>query len=114
MDRSRFTGSNSANPGCIIACNPYNCPPYKNVVRLAHGYPENPSMTTQLPSLQQWVDEVAARTLPDQIQWCTGSDDEYQQLIELMTADGTLSELNQDEYPNCYLHLSDPSAVARV
>ena len=42
-------------------------------------------MTTQLPSLQQWVDEVAARTQPNQIQWCTGSDDEYQQLIELMT-----------------------------
>jgi len=71
-------------------------------------------MTTQLPSLQQWVDEVAARTQPDQVQWCTGSDDEYQRLIKLMTADGTLSELNQDEYPNCYLHLSDPSDVARV
>jgi phosphoenolpyruvate carboxykinase (GTP) len=32
----------------------------------------------------------------------------------MMTADGSLSELNQDEYPNCYLHLSDPSDVARV
>jgi phosphoenolpyruvate carboxykinase (GTP) len=31
-----------------------------------------------------------------------------------MTADGTLSALNQDSYPNCYLHLSDPSDVARV
>ena len=114
MDSSFCTGANSANPGCIFACNPYNCLPYKNVVRLAHSYPENPSMTTQLPSLQQWVDEVAARTQPDQIQWCTGSDDEYQLLIQSMTADGTLSELNQDEYPNCYLHLSDPSDVARV
>jgi phosphoenolpyruvate carboxykinase (GTP) len=32
----------------------------------------------------------------------------------MMTADGTLSPLDQDEYPNCYLHLSDPSDVARV
>jgi len=71
-------------------------------------------MTTQLPALQQWVDEVAARTQPEDIRWCTGSDNEYQRLIDLMTADGTLSELNHDEYPNCYLHLSDPSDVARV
>ena len=71
-------------------------------------------MTTKLSALQQWVDEVASRTRPDNIHWCTGSDDEYRQLIEQMTADGTLSELNQDEYPNCYLHLSDPSDVARV
>jgi len=71
-------------------------------------------MTTQLPALQQWVDEVAGRTQPEKIHWCTGSDDEYQQLINLMTDDGTLSELNQDTYPNCYLHLSDPSDVARV
>ncbi len=71
-------------------------------------------MTTQLPSLQQWVDKVAAHTQPEKIHWCTGTDDEYQELIELMTAAGTLSALNQDEYPNCYLHLSDPSDVARV
>jgi len=71
-------------------------------------------MTTKLSTLQQWVNEVASRTRPDNIHWCTGSDDEYQQLIDTMTADGTLSELNQDEYPNCYLHLSDPSDVARV
>jgi len=36
--------------------------------------------------IQQWVDEVAARTCPETIHWCTGSDDEYQQLIEKMTA----------------------------
>ena len=71
-------------------------------------------MTTSLSSLQQWVDEVASITQPDAIQWCAGTDDEYAQLIELMTSDGTLSELNQDEYPNCYLHTSDPSDVARV
>jgi phosphoenolpyruvate carboxykinase (GTP) len=71
-------------------------------------------MTTSLSTLTQWVDEVASRTQPDNIHWCNGSEDEYQQLIKQMTADGTLSELNQDEYPNCYLHLSDPTDVARV
>ncbi|MDH3337939.1 MAG: phosphoenolpyruvate carboxykinase (GTP) [Gammaproteobacteria bacterium] len=71
-------------------------------------------MTTSLATLQKWVDEVASHTRPNNIHWCTGSDDEYQQLISKMTADGTLSPLNQDKYPNCYLHLSDPTDVARV
>ncbi len=71
-------------------------------------------MTTKLPALQEWVDDVARLTQPDDIQWCTGTDDEYAALIELMTADGTLKPLNQEEYPNCHLHLSDPEDVARV
>ena len=71
-------------------------------------------MTTKLPDLQEWVDDVARLTQPSDIHWCTGSDDEYTVLIEKMTADGTLKPLNQEEYPNCYLHLSDPMDVARV
>jgi phosphoenolpyruvate carboxykinase (GTP) len=71
-------------------------------------------MTTTLSTLTNWVDEVTSLTQPDNIHWCTGSEAEYEQLIEQMTADGTLSALNHDEYPNCYLHLSDPTDVARV
>jgi phosphoenolpyruvate carboxykinase (GTP) len=71
-------------------------------------------MTTSLSALREWVDDVAIRTQPDSIHWCTGGDDEYALLIEQMTADGTLAPLNEDTYPNCYLHLSDPTDVARV
>ena len=71
-------------------------------------------MTTKLESLQKWVDDVAKETQPDEIRWCTGSDAEYEELIQQMLADGTLSQLNDEAYPNCYLHLSDPSDVARV
>ena len=71
-------------------------------------------MTTKLDNLQQWVNEVAELTNPAAIRWCDGSDAEYQDLVKQMLADGTLSELNGDKYPNCYLHLSDPSDVARV
>ena len=71
-------------------------------------------MTPRLSALQQWVDEVASHTQPDTIHWCTGSDAEYQQLIDEMQISGTLTALNQDQYPNCYLHLSHPSDVARV
>ena len=71
-------------------------------------------MSTSLSTLTEWVDEVAVRTQPDQIVWCSGSDEEYDQLIREMQDTGTLSELNPATYPNCYLHLSDPSDVARV
>ncbi len=71
-------------------------------------------MTTTLSALQDWVNDVAGRTRPDRVHWCTGSDAEYQQLIASMKQDGTLTDLDQESYPNCYLHLSDPSDVARV
>jgi len=71
-------------------------------------------MTTTLSALQTWVDQVAAKTQPDAIRWCSGSDAEYQEIIDSMLANGTLSTLNQEHYPDCYLHLSDPSDVARV
>ena len=71
-------------------------------------------MTTKLESLKAWVEEVAARTQPEAIHWCDGSEAEYEDLVQLMLADGTLSKLDEGEYPNCYLHLSDPSDVARV
>ncbi|MCH9695749.1 MAG: phosphoenolpyruvate carboxykinase (GTP) [Gammaproteobacteria bacterium] len=69
---------------------------------------------TTLSALQSWVDQVAAQTQPDAIHWCTGSNSEYQQMIDKMLADGTLTTLNPEKYPNCYLHRSDPSDVARV
>ena len=71
-------------------------------------------MTTSLSALEEWVNEVASRTQPEQIVWCTGNDEEYQQLVAEMQETGTLSALNSDSYPDCYLHLSDPSDVARV
>ncbi|MGI9222344.1 MAG: phosphoenolpyruvate carboxykinase (GTP) [Woeseiaceae bacterium] len=71
-------------------------------------------MTTSLSTLNAWVEEVARRTQPNNIVWCDGSDAEYNRLIQEMLATGALSELNQETYPDCYLHLSDPSDVARV
>jgi len=71
-------------------------------------------MTTTLSSLQSWVDQVATLTQPDTIHWCDGSDAEYHGLVADMLADGTLTALNSEHYPNCYLHLSSPTDVARV
>jgi phosphoenolpyruvate carboxykinase (GTP) len=71
-------------------------------------------MTTTLPALQEWVDSVAAHTRPDSIHWCDGSEAENRKLVDEMCASGVLSPLNQERFPDCYLHLSDPSDVARV
>jgi phosphoenolpyruvate carboxykinase (GTP) len=71
-------------------------------------------MTTRLSALQDWVDSVAKLTQPEDIHWCNGSDAEYKRLINQMSRSGDLIELNQKEYPHCYLHRSHPSDVARV
>jgi len=71
-------------------------------------------MTTKNQQLAAWVSDVSVLTQPREIVWCDGSDTEYQQMIDIMLDDGTLSSLNADTHPNCYLHLSDPQDVARV
>ncbi|HET6602591.1 MAG TPA: phosphoenolpyruvate carboxykinase (GTP) [Xanthomonadaceae bacterium] len=71
-------------------------------------------MTSQLAALNQWVEDVARLTQPARIQWCDGSDAEYQDLVELMTTTGDLLPLDAGTHPRCYLHRSDPRDVARV
>ena len=71
-------------------------------------------MSSQLAALNEWVDAVAKLTQPDRIHWCDGSDAENAGLVELMLATGDLIKLNETTHPNCYLHRSSPSDVARV
>jgi phosphoenolpyruvate carboxykinase (GTP) len=63
---------------------------------------------------EKWVNDVATLTRPSKTEWCDGSKAEYDRLIETMLRDGTLLPLNARTYPNCYLHRSHPSDVART
>jgi phosphoenolpyruvate carboxykinase (GTP) len=63
---------------------------------------------------EQWVNDAASLTAPARTEWCDGSKAEYDRLIEAMLRDGTLLPLNSRTYPNCYLHRSHPSDVART
>ena len=71
-------------------------------------------MTSKLATLNDWVQEVAALTQPDRIHWCDGSEAELQVLTQSMLDRGDLLALNPDTHPDCYLHRSHPSDVARV
>jgi phosphoenolpyruvate carboxykinase (GTP) len=64
--------------------------------------------------LQAWVDEVAAMTTPDHIEWVTGSDAEWTRLTDKLVEAGTFVRLNEEKKPNSFYAASDPTDVARV
>ena len=72
------------------------------------------SNQTTHASLQKWVDEMTALCTPDSVEWCDGSQAEWDRLTSLMVEKGTFIRLNPDKRPNSFLARSTPSDVARV
>ena len=71
-------------------------------------------MSTSNQELKAWVEEIARQCQPERIHWCDGSDEEYQSMVNSMLQNGTLIQLNPKTHPECYLHRSDPTDVART
>jgi len=64
--------------------------------------------------LLDWVGEVEALCRPDAVEWCDGSQEEYDRLCARLVAAGTFTRLAADKRPNSYRATSDPADVARV
>jgi phosphoenolpyruvate carboxykinase (GTP) len=72
------------------------------------------SAPTKNERLLAWVQEMADLTKPDDIHWCDGSAEEYNELCQRLVDAGTFEKLSDAKRPNSYLALSDPGDVARV
>jgi phosphoenolpyruvate carboxykinase (GTP) len=64
--------------------------------------------------LLAWVEEMAALTAPDRVEWCDGSSEEYERLCRLLVDNGTFTRLSETKRPASYWAASDPGDVARV
>jgi phosphoenolpyruvate carboxykinase (GTP) len=73
------------------------------------GLDDTPSTHSALLS---WVGDTAELTQPDRIEWCDGSEQEWERLTGQLVNAGTFTRLNRK--PNSFWVTSVPSDVARV
>lgn len=69
---------------------------------------------TENKTLLKWVDEMADLTTPDEIVWITGDSKQLDDLRQEALKTGELYKLNEEKYPDCYLHRTAVNDVARV
>src|SRR5882672_52110 len=70
--------------------------------------------TSNHERLTAWVDRWAEVLQPSAIEWCDGSEAEWDRLTSLLVDGGTFTRLDEHKRPNSFLALSDPGDVARV
>jgi phosphoenolpyruvate carboxykinase (GTP) len=64
--------------------------------------------------LNEWVDHWAGVFGAEAVEWCDGSEEEWERLTDMLVEGGTFQRLNADKRPNSFLAESDPGDVARV
>jgi phosphoenolpyruvate carboxykinase (GTP) len=74
--------------------------------------------TTAVPTgnrkLLEWVEHWTEILKPDHVEWCDGSQQEYERLCSRLLESGTFTELDDAKRPNSFYARSDPADVARV
>eukprot|EP01098_Paradermamoeba_levis_P012469 TRINITY_DN5465_c0_g1_i1.p1 TRINITY_DN5465_c0_g1~~TRINITY_DN5465_c0_g1_i1.p1 ORF type:complete len:671 (+),score=188.80 TRINITY_DN5465_c0_g1_i1:140-2152(+) len=66
---------------------------------------------THNSALLKWIEEVRALCKPNRIHWCSGYDDEYDELCNLLVKSGTMTRLNDKLRPNSYVAHTDPRTL---
>ncbi|MEL4154808.1 phosphoenolpyruvate carboxykinase (GTP) [Corynebacterium bovis] len=69
---------------------------------------------TENTALLDWIRECVELCQPDAVEFCDGSDAEWNRLTDQLVEHGTLVKLNEDRQPNSFLARSDAGDVARV
>ena len=69
---------------------------------------------TSNANLNAWVTQWAAILQPENVYWCDGSQNEYDQLCRELVQSGTFTKLDDAKRPNSFWAHSDPGDVARV
>ena len=64
--------------------------------------------------VNEWVEQMAILTQPDNIVWCDGSEEERERLTKEAISTGEMIELNQEVLPGCLYHRTLENDVARV
>ncbi len=61
-----------------------------------------------------WIKSMADMVQPKDIVWIDGSEEQANELRRIACSTGELIKLNEEKYPNCYLHRTAVNDVARV
>lgn len=72
------------------------------------------STWTKNKKLISWIEKQIELCKPDGVHLCTGSKEEYDDLIQMLVKQKMAIALNPDKRPNSYLFRSSPEDVARV
>jgi len=71
-------------------------------------------MTTNNAKLLAWVKRMEELCQPDRVEWCDGSQGEFDRMMGLLVDSGAAVKLDEALRPNSYRVRSDPADVARV